>query len=120
NGALIRKNLDAIKSYLLRKTNSIEITDKVEEKLQDYFNYQSEPFVKYRQSPFKSFNNYILGLIIIGLLYWMADFKSILQWQGLFLVFCIGIILLLAFIQNHYFILSTNYLVVKNLVLPGW
>lgn len=118
NGHVIRMNLDQMKNYLLGKVERF-----VPIEADDHFRSNAETIdtrtaARFMQSPLKSVNNYLF-VGMCGFMIWMMfQFKDGPGFLMLFPVTMISMFYLILVFQNHYFLLTSNHLIIKNLFLP--
>lgn len=115
NGSRLRVCLNELNKYLLGEKSFFQIPNAP--KLNVYQRYDLESFTPFKKSPLKSFIN---CCYIIFILFCLAVivYKD-LEWQiyALFTLICCMFYFALVW-QNHYFMVSNNFLLVKNAFWP--
>ncbi|MBF8962657.1 hypothetical protein I0P70_05305 [Pontibacter sp. FD36] len=119
NGSLLRLNLASLSDYLKGKTGSFSAIMQHKEKQTQQFS--TESYVEYRQSPYTSFNYYLLGsfsLFGFGAALYLP-LSGIAPWiVSLIPMIGSSLFLFMLAVQSHYFLLAEDHILIRNYLLP--
>lgn len=118
NGNVIRINLDKIKSYLLGKSETFQPIESDNEIVTNPEVIDTRTAARYMRSPLKSVNNYMFIGMCGFMLWMMLQFQNRPAFLMLFPIIMFGMFYLILVYQNHYFLLTDEHLIIRNLFLP--
>lgn len=117
NGNVIRMNFNALNNLILGKSSNFKAIESDKEFHISNALIDTRTAKKYMRTPFKSINNYMFVAICCFMIWMMFRVKDapIIM---IFPILMFSMFYLILVFQNHYFLLTDDYLIVKNLFLP--
>ncbi len=117
NGHLIRLNLHHLKQHLSGQISTFTVATQTPPETN--YNTEEEDFTVYRQSALKVFSYWVFLPFV--LIFTLMGIQGTGSWAGQLVVFGFAAgMLYIVILQSRYFLVSDNYLVVKNYLMPWW